>query len=329
MISGVTNRILQAQQASIPPTHVEDEAEKAGREAEKELEKLLTTKAGIPARNIFPRLRIPNGFQTQRHEVDLVVVTGDGIYCIEVKNIGGEIALCVDDKFWERRRVNGSVTTSVSQFPNPVQGIRNKAQILRNHLMRAGICIHECNFFPRVVLMNKNSKVDELIETDHYVITADSLPEFLKSFQRPLSTTVRESIIPAFFSGKLSYSQIDQSRNALQQIGTWDVVELHGGRQLIGDFKGCTELSCERSEIEKLVFNHQRYTTMSSVWALLGYSPTVTVTLYKRNGASWLGHSTLGNVVIPYNKDVGFQIAGDAMVSKIPANDIHTIQLSK
>lgn len=329
MISGITNRLIQAQQASIPPSHVENEAEKAGREAEKELENILISKAGIQTGNIFPRLRIPDGFQTQRHEVDLVVVTGDGIYCIEVKNIGGEITLCVDDKFWERRRVNGSVTTSVSQFPNPVHGIRNKAQILRNHLMRAGICIQERNFFPRVVLMNKNSKIDELIEADHYVITQESLPDFLKSFKRPLSTTVTESIIPAFFSGKLSYSQIDQSRNALAQIGTWDIVELHGGRQLIGDFKGCTELTCERSEIEKLVFNHQRNTTMSSLWAVFGYSPTVTVTLYKRNGESWFGHSTLGNVVLPYNKDVGFQIAGDSMVSKIPANDIHTVRLSK
>lgn len=329
MISGVANRLLQAQQASIPPTHVENEAEKAGREAEEELENLLTTKAGIPCRNIFPRLRIPDGFQTQRHEIDLVVVTGDGVYCIEVKNIGGEITLCADDKFWERWRVNGNVTTSVSQFPNPVHGIRKKAQILRNHLMRAGIYIHERNFFPRVVLMNKNSKIDDLIESDHYVITQEGLPEFLNSFHRSLSTTVTESIIPAFFSGKLSYSQIDQCRNALAQIGTWDIVELHGGRQLIGDFKGCTELTCERSEIEKLVFNHQRSTTMSSVWAVLGYSPTVTVTLYKRNGASWFGHATMGNVVLPYNKDVGFQIAGDPMVSKIPANDIHTIKLSK
>lgn len=329
MITGITNRLLQAQHASTPPNHVDDEAEKAGREAEKELESLFLTKAGLPQRAIFRRLRIPDSFQTQRHEIDLVVVTGEGIYCIEVKNIGGEISLCTDDKHWERRRMNGKVTTSVSQFPNPVLGIRSKAQILKSHLMRAGICVHDRNFFPRVVLMNKKCQIDELIENDHYVITQKQLSDFLNSFKYPLSTTITDPLIPAFISGKLSYSQIEQTRNALAQIGTWDIIELHGGRQLVGDFKGCTELNCDRKEVEKMEFVHQRNTTMSSVRAVFGYSPTVSVTLYKRNGAGWFSHATVGNVILPYNKDIGFQIAGESMVSKIPANDIDCIKLSK
>ncbi|XP_039273648.2 uncharacterized protein LOC120347658 [Styela clava] len=326
---GITSRLIQAQQASSPPKHVDNEAEKAGREAEEELENLLLSSAGLKNSDVFRRLRIPDNFQTHRHEIDIVILTGEGIYCIEVKNYGGELVLCKDESYWEKRKNSGKFTTSVSQVPNPVLSIRNKSQILRNHLMRAGICLHERSFFPRVVLMNKNCKIDDLIENDYYVVTHKNLQKFLASFKQPISTMITDPLIPYFFSGKLSYSQIDQTRNALCQIGTWDIMELHGGRQLVGDYKGCTELSFDRSEVEKMVLVHQRNTVLSSMWAVLGYTPTVSATLFKRNGAGWFGHSIVGNVVLPYNKDIGFQIAGESHVSKIPANDIHCIKLSK
>lgn len=326
---GITSRLVQAQQASCPPTHIDSEAQKAGREAEEELEKLLIKDGEVRPADVFRRLRIPDNFQTQRHEIDIVLVNGRGIYCIEVKNLGGEICMCKDENFWEQHRHKGKLSTSVSQYPSPVRSISNKANILRNHLMRAGICLREKFFVPKVVLMNKDCKLDEMIQTDPCVITRERLVDFVSSFKRPLSTIITDPLIPYFISGQLSYSQIDQCRNALSQIGTWDVIELNGGRQLVGDYKGCTELSLNRSEVEKIVFTHQRNTTLSSMWAVLGYAPTVSAALYKRGGAGWFGHSVIANVTLPYNKDIGFQIAGEASVAKVPANDIQCITLSK
>lgn len=325
---GITNRLVQAQHASSPPKHSDSEREKAGRHAEEELEKLLIN-TGISPCNIFRQLRIPDSFQTQRHEVDIVILTGDGIYCIEVKNLGRELCVCKDENYWEQHKNGDKFTTSVLQHPNPVNSITKKSEILRNHFLRAGICLREKFFVPKVVLMNKTCKVSEAITSNSSVVTQERLPLFLNSFKKSLTAALTDPLIPYFLTGQLSYSQIDQCRSALSQIGTWDTAELSGGRHLVGDYKGCPEISFNRSEVDRIVFKHQRNTIISSIWAVFGYTPTVSATMYKRGGDTWFSRTTVANVILPYNKDIGFLIAGESSISKIPANDIQWIKLSK
>ena len=43
-----------------------------------------------------------------------------------------------------------------------------------------------------------------------------------------------------------------------------------------GDFKSCPHISPKRNETGKLDFKHQRSSTVTSLWAVLGYSPQVT-----------------------------------------------------
>ena len=72
---GIGSRLVQAQQASSPTHHIEDECVKAGRDAEKQLVELLL-KRGVPSAHVFRGLRVPDGFQTRKYEIDVVAITG-------------------------------------------------------------------------------------------------------------------------------------------------------------------------------------------------------------------------------------------------------------
>ena len=72
----LTSRLVQAREASNPASHPEDEAVRAGREAEERLLQDLVQKGGVPTTHVFRRLRVPDTFQTRRYEIDIVVLTG-------------------------------------------------------------------------------------------------------------------------------------------------------------------------------------------------------------------------------------------------------------
>ena len=73
---GLGSRLVQAQQASAPTHHPEDASVKAGRDAEQQLVELLM-KHGIPQGYVFRGLRVPDGFQTRKYEIDVVVLSGE------------------------------------------------------------------------------------------------------------------------------------------------------------------------------------------------------------------------------------------------------------
>ena len=74
-IFSLTSRLVQAQQASAPTKHQEEGYVKAGRSAEEELTTALRHH-GVFSGHIFRCLRVPDGFQTRKFEIDLVVLTG-------------------------------------------------------------------------------------------------------------------------------------------------------------------------------------------------------------------------------------------------------------
>ena len=74
----LTSRLVQAQQASTPTHHQEEESIKAGRSAEVDLISALR-QHGIPSSHIFRGLRVPDEFQTRKFEIDLVVLTGKSL----------------------------------------------------------------------------------------------------------------------------------------------------------------------------------------------------------------------------------------------------------
>ena len=325
---GIANRLVQVQQAVSPPSHQDNQQQIAGRQAEEKVLELLIKFGNVSSADLFRSLRVPDEFQTRRHEIDLVLLNGYGLFCVEVKNWGGKITPCKDPLYWQQTRVTDSLYSKQKQFHNPIAETQKKANVLRNHLLRAGIGLSEEKVFTRILLTNENCELHEDIAKDDHVITHDKLNDFAISFSRSFTEVVTDSLIPYFFRGQLSYSQMDQIRSALSHIGTWDILNLHGGKQLFGDYKGCTELSFNRKDVEEMGFVHQRNAKVASLWAVFGYTPTTTVVLYKRGGGGWFNRETTAAITIPYNLDIAFRIAGETNDAKVPANDIINIILS-
>ncbi|XP_071796940.1 uncharacterized protein [Asterias amurensis] len=330
-VFSITSRLVQAQQASAPIKHQEEGHIKAGRSAEEDLTKALRHH-GVPHAHIFRGLRVPDGFQTRKFEIDLVVITDNGLFTIEVKNWSGKVTLGSDGKSWIQHKCSYSgKDTSVSydeKHDDLIANLKLKTQLLRNHLLRNDVCLAEKFFHPRIVLMNKKVELQDVLASKLEVVSSLRYEAFLESFEKSLGWSMASAIVPSFLTGQLSFSAMDAARQALNIIGTWDVVCLNGDKQIFGDFKGCAHFTPNREEIGMLEFCHQRNASISSFWAVLGYSPQVVVTMHKRSGGSWLWGTSCGSVTIPYNAEITFRGAGDQQDSKIPANDIQSISLS-
>ena len=77
-------------------------------------------------------------------------------------------------------------------------------------------------------------------------------------------------------------NQIDEN---LGSAGTWDTVELEGGRTLSGDFrsgpKGLNGI--DRKRIGSAYFTHTRNAFVGGVKAFFGQNAKATINLYERN----------------------------------------------
>lgn len=68
---------------------------------------------------------------------------------------------------------------------------------------------------------------------------------------------------------------MESVREVLRRVGTWDLVRLHCGEQLKGDFQGCQFIALDRQETDTLEFSKVRTLSADSLWALLGHAPQV------------------------------------------------------
>lgn len=87
-----------------------------------------------------------------------------------------------------------------------------------------------------------------------------------------VTTYVRVLCFPA---GHLSYRQMESVREVLSRAGTWDLVRLHCGEQLKGDYQGCQYVALNRQETDTLEFSRVKTLSADSLWALLGHTPQV------------------------------------------------------
>ena len=328
----ITKRLEQANQASSPREHREDEQQKAGRDAENSFVSTLRSKTGLDSSSVFCGLRVPDEYRSRRREIDVVLLAGHGIFCIEIKNWGGRVTLNDDGLTWlqtkKRKLSRNAFSSEHIEHNNGVTEVKKKADLLRDHLSRNQVFVSESLIHCRVVFVNANVELDEKIANDPAVVKPEECEAFIASFQRSYLASLQDAVVPSLFTRQLSYSQMNQARSVLKSIGTWDILELHGGKRLYGDFKECQGVSLDRQKTETLEFSHQRNRALGLVWAVIGYYPMVTVSLLERGGTGWLWNSYVATVKIPYNTDLVFRICGDEVDSKVPVNDVDRIVIS-
>lgn len=78
-------------------------------------------------------------------------------------------------------------------------------------------------------------------------------------------------------AGHLSYRQMESVREVLRSVGTWDLVRLHCGDQLKGDFQGCQYIALDRQDTDTLEFSRVKTLSADALWSLLGHVPQVSL----------------------------------------------------
>lgn len=328
----ITKRLEQAKQASCPKEHQELEHIKAGRNAETSFVANLRRQSGIDASSIFCGLRVPDEYQRRRREIDVVLLVNSGIFCLEVKNWSGNVKISEDGHSWiqnkNRKMSDNSFVANFVEHENGSIAVKQKALLLKDHFSRKGVFVYEKQLKYFVIFVNKNCELDSKIREDPTVVTPEKTEDFIKSFKKGYIEALHEAITPSLISGQLSFSVLSSLKSVFSSIGTWDIIELNGGKRLYGDFKECPGVSLDRSKTEALEISHQRNYTLSLAWAAIGYTPRVTVSLLERHGAGWLWNSYTAIVKIPYDTEIVFRVCADEVDSKISINDVVRINLS-
>ncbi|MEQ2188487.1 hypothetical protein GOODEAATRI_015600 [Goodea atripinnis] len=229
---------------------------------------------GLRKEDVYCNLRVPDQLQTAKDDINMVVLTGHGIYCMDVKPWSGTV--CAHNQNWHvevKEEDQNFTNTRIEQVEDPLKAVMRKTAQLCSHLKRSGVPIRSSLFFPRVMFLSPDCKLDEELMKRRELVPYGQTDEFLRSFREGYMGWISDALTPSWISGHLSYRQMESVRGILRKMGTWDVVLLHGGEQLKGDYQGCQYIALDRQDTETLEFSRVNILSAESLWALLGHVP--------------------------------------------------------
>ncbi|XP_055757672.1 uncharacterized protein si:zfos-911d5.4 [Salvelinus fontinalis] len=285
---------------------------------------------GLKKEYIFCDLRVPTQFQTTKaDDINLVILTGHGVFCIDVKPWRGTVSSQQQNWHVQLKEQDHNFTnTSIEQVADPLEAIMTKTANLWQYLRRSGVSVRQELFLPRLVFLAPDCQLDEELRKRRELVSHSQIDAFLRSFREGYAAWISDALTPAWLSGHLSYGQIGELKRVVRRMGTWDLVRLQGGEQLKGDFRSCPYIALNRQETDTMEFYKIKTLSANSLWALLGHAPQVTVKMYKRGAPGWLGKPLTSTSTIPHNTHVIFRINGEETDARIPANTIQSITLS-
>jgi len=187
--------------------------------------------------------RDPSHPSAGRYEIDLLVVTPRRIAIVEVKHWSGRLRL--DGERWLYQRRSGEEQV----FDSLVAHNLAKVGALRRYFGAQGLDLPAARFSQLVVFSHPRLELDERLARDPGVVTLYDLQtsgsrlgrgvsgfEFImaKLIERcaklPTAGTLTEGLYDMLTPGTTA-----AIAEAVKRLRTWDVLQLHGGRELIGD----------------------------------------------------------------------------------------------
>jgi len=326
----MNSRLAQAEAASKPIQHSELGEVHEQRKADNHFVATLTELGEIKPDQIRRNLRVDDTFKQSKRELSIVLIMGAKIYVFVVKNWTGNYKPGPDGKFWlKREEYEESIT--VEQIKSPLVELQEQITLMHSHLCKNGASVNKQQVDGRLVFPNAGIQLDDEVKQNERILAGQ---EQINAFARGLQSTWKEYLIstvtPAYFSGELSYSQLNASRTGFGRASGWDKLKLVGGRVIEGDYKGCASVAIERSKVSQMDFRHNRNPLSAKVYAVMGYTPQVNIELVKRGGtAGWItGRELHSTVQVPFNTEVTFHFAGEQKEATVPANEIESISLS-
>ncbi|XP_016416524.1 uncharacterized protein LOC107746747 [Sinocyclocheilus rhinocerous] len=282
--------------------------------------------SGLKQQDVFYKLRVPNQSQSDRDEIHLLLLTGHGVFCIDLKTWSGSVSVASEAQV--RAEQQNFTSVSIEQLPDALQAITEKTSNLQSHMKRCGLNLRPNLFIPRVLFLSADCVLSaDLLQTEQLLSCADVEP-FLRSLREGYMSWLSDAFTPSWISGHLSYGQMRAVRERLELLGTWDVLQMSSGQEIAGDFQGCQHLALNRQETELLEFSRTGSVITDALWSLLGHTPQVTVSMYKRGAQGWLGKPLIATATIPSSTRVIFRIRGEPTDAKIPAGSVRSITLS-
>lgn len=204
----------------------------AGRRAELRVQAQLSERLRDSPFEYYAGLRIPH--RGRRREIDFVITTSDELWVVELKNWSGFVGL--DGHNLVQHRAGGR---GVVDHGPVVRELRKKRRAVDNLLERRIDEVPDSRAI--LVFFNRNVRIDEgLLAIDD--VDVIRLPQLLSALPAPTSD---KGPIGRFFSAL--FGDDDQkalpaaaepvvcAREVLAELGTWDLLALHGGQIISGD----------------------------------------------------------------------------------------------
>lgn len=218
----------------------------AGARGELSLRRVMGRHQSSRFGHIFGGKRVPRDPANPgagRYEIDLIVVTPRRIAIVEVKHWSGTLRLDGDQWVYQRR------SGEVQAFDSLAEHNDSKVRALRQYLQAAGLDVPRERFSHLVVFSHPRLDLDQRLAAHPNVVTLYDLQVSGSRFGRGvtgsellLAKLIERCAKPAT-ANKLTEGLLEMMTPAtttkiaevIGQLRTWDVVRLHGGRELIGD----------------------------------------------------------------------------------------------
>ncbi|RVE59755.1 hypothetical protein OJAV_G00191620 [Oryzias javanicus] len=263
---------------------------------------------GLRKEDVYCNLRVPDQSQTAKDDIDIVILTGQGVYCIDLKPWRG--AVSTHNIKWHvqvKEEDRDLTNTCIKQIEDPLKALMTKTLNLCSHLKRSRVPVRQSLFISRIVFLSPDCSLDEELMKTKELVLHSQVDEFLRSFKEGYMTWISDALTPSWISGHLSCAVASSE----------------------GDYQGCQYVAFNRQETCTLEFSRVQAVSAYSVWALLGHTPQVTIKMYKRGSYGWLGKSPNATASIPATSFVMFRIRGEDEDSNISVSIIESITLSK
>lgn len=212
-------------------TFEDDPTHRAGREAERKAGEMLATRLMGTGWQIHAGRRVPDPGTRQRRELDFVITTPTEAVVVELKNWSGTVSMQGREVVQERRGQQGVVGHG-PLFDDLAERTR---VLLRYHTSMGR---PSCPMRSLVAFHNHRIKLARNVASRNDVVAFEALVGNM-----PTGASGLDSALHAIFrilgfatnAPQKCSSSILSLRNTLDELGTWDLVQLHGGRAVLGD----------------------------------------------------------------------------------------------
>jgi hypothetical protein len=224
-----------------------------GRDGELLLKQLVGSSFEFKDARLLTGRRIPSKRQGRRREIDLIVCTPKMIHLIEVKHWSGR--LDVRHGSWHQTRRGGDVV----EHGNLIETNQLKLEAVLEYLGDRGLDLDDRilrgHLAPKIIFTNPNLQLEPAIEARPDVISRRELDDYLG--RQPQKKSRAESMFSSLIEfcldweskpGKGGGGTLGQATSKpipsgqykrivawLEEAGTWDQLQLYGGRAVAGD----------------------------------------------------------------------------------------------